>query len=239
MPSLRYSKDCARKLRFVRYISSAVIAAAFWLAAVNPFHAAAQSQSSEKSPSASSASALPQDSHDNMTITAEPFAEAEKAKQKFGNASPQKAGILAVNVTFHNNNARAVQIDLDSIELDVQDSNGQKQALEPMDIVQVAENIAYPGGLKEPSTRRFPLGIGGSSPDKKVQKIVDELKPFTLDGDIVASHEKLQGCVYFNLAHQMHLAATADLYIPDIVTLPDKKPLLFFDIPLGSGASVP
>lgn len=239
MPSLNDETDCALKPRIMRSAALAILPAVFCLLVGPPFHAAAQSQSSGQSSSPASASALPQDSHDNMTITAEPFADAGSATRKFGKASPQKAGILAVNVTFHNNNARAVQIDLESIELDVQDSSGQKQALEPMDIVQVAENIAYPGGLKEPSTRRFPLGIGGSSPDKKVQKYVDDLKPFTLDGDIVAPHEKLQGCLYFNLAHQMRLAASADLYIPSIVTLPDKKPLLFFDIPLGSGASVP
>lgn len=239
MPSVRDETDRARKPRIMRFTSLAMLPAAVLLVLGPPFHAAAQSQSSGQPSQPADAPALPRDSHDNMTITAQPFPDAESAKRKFGNASPQKAGILAVYVTFQNNNSRAVQIGLDTIELDVQDSNGQKQQLEPMDIVQVAENIAYPGGLKAPSERRFPLGIGGSSPDKKVQKYIDDLKPFTLNGDIVAAHEKLQGCVYFNLAHQMNLASSADLYIPDVVTLPDKKPLLFFDIPLGSGASVP
>ncbi|HUO33440.1 MAG TPA: hypothetical protein VMU43_00470 [Candidatus Acidoferrum sp.] len=189
--------------------------------------------------SAASAATLPHDSHDDMSISAEPFADAEAAKQKFGKANPQKAGILAVNVVFHNTASHPVKVNLDSIELEVQDSTGQRQSLDPMDLVQVAETIAYPGGMKEPSVRRFPLGIIGSSSDKKVQKVVDDLKPFTLNGDVIGPGSKLEGCLYFNLAHEMNLAQTADLYIPDLVTLPDKKPLLFFDIPFGSGAVEP
>lgn len=200
---------------------------------------AAQSQSTGKSGSSASSTALPHDSHNNLTISAEPFADAGSAKRKFDKANPQKAGILAINVVFQNDGDQAVQVDLETIQLEVQQGDGPKQELDPMDIVQVAENIAYPGGLKEPSVRRFPLGIGGSSPDKKVQKIVDQLKPFTLDGDIVPPHGRLEGCLYFNLAHEMQLAATADLYIPDIVTLPAKRPLLFFDIPLGAETVLP
>jgi len=200
---------------------------------------AAPSPQSSGNTAALTGSSVPHDTHDNMTISAEPFADAEAAKQKFGKSNPQKAGILAVNVVFHNTANHPVQVNLDTIELEVQDEGAQRQSLEPMDIVQVAETIAYPGGMKEPSVRRFPLGIGGSSPDKKVQKVVDELKPFTLNGDIIAPNGKLEGCLYFNLAHEMRLAATADLYIPDIASLPDKKPLLFFDIPFGSGTAEP
>ena len=196
----------------------------------------ARSQSNGKGSSSSPAASLPHDTHDNMTISAEAFPDAEGAKRKFDKASPQRAGILAVNIIFQNNGNQPVQVDLDSIQLEVQSGDGSKQELDPMDIVQVAENIAYPGGMKEPSVRRFPIGIGGSSPDKKVQKVVDELKPFTLDGDIIPPRGRLEGCLYFNLTHEMHLAASADLYIPDIVTLPEKKALLFFDIPLGPGA---
>jgi hypothetical protein len=212
---------------------------ALWFEAMDSARAIGQPQSNSENSSTTSPAALPQDSHENLTITAEPYPDAESAKRKFGNANPQKAGILAIKVTFQNDRDQPVQVDLESIELDVQNRSGEKQALEPMDIVQVAETIAYPGGLKQPSVRRFPIGIGGTSPDKKVQKVVDDLKPFTLEGDIVAPHGKLQGCVYFNLTHEMHLVSTADLYIPNIVTLPAKQPLLFYDIPLGSGATAP
>lgn len=217
----------------------AAVAATLWMMPVSRVWATPPAQSDAKPASPATAAGPPHDTHDNMTISAEPFADADAAKRKFGKSNPQKAGILAVNVVFRNTSPQPVQVNLDTIELEVQDSGGQRQSLEPMDIVQVAEIIAYPGGLKEPAVHRFPLGIGGSSPDKKVQKIVDELTPFTLRGDIVAPDGKLAGCLYFNLAHQMRLASTADLYIPDIVTLPEKKPLLFFDIPFGSGTVEP
>jgi len=216
-----------------------IAAAAASLALAGAFSARAIAQPRQSSAKPAPAAALPQDSHEGVTISAEPFPSADPARKKFGNVSPQKAGILAVNVTIQNDRDQAVQLDLDSIVLEVQTRDTGKQQLEPMDIVQVAEYVAYPGGLKAPSERRFPIGLGGSSPDKKVQKIVDELKPFTLEGDIAPPHGKLSGCLYFNLAHEMQLTNSADLYIPDVVQLPSKKPLLFFDIALGSAAELP
>ncbi|HTV59318.1 MAG TPA: hypothetical protein VMJ93_10635 [Verrucomicrobiae bacterium] len=239
MTAIRHPRISSRIESLFCLAIPAIAAGAFFLFPPAAARGAAQSQSGEKTNSPAPASALPHDSHDNVTISAEAFPDADAAKRKFEKANPQKAGILAVNVIFQNDGDQAVQVDLETIQLEVQQGDGPKQQLDPMGIVQVAENIAYPGGLKEPSVSRFPLGIGGSSPDKKVQKVVDELKPHTLDGDIVPPHGRLEGCIYFNLVHEMQLAATADLYIPDVVTLPAKRPLLFFDIPLGAGTVLP
>lgn len=59
------------------------------------------------------------------------------------------------------------------------------------------------------------------------------LSPLALDGEIVAPGATVRGFLFFDLAHDMSLADTSVLYVPDAAVIPGNKPLMFFEVPLA------
>lgn len=180
---------------------------------------------------------LQQDHHEGLTISVDPYTDSERAKDKFGkSANPVAVGILPVEVMFTNELPHPLKIDMETVELEVYMADG-KQDLDWLAPVQVATLIVHPGGNPSaPSTRRFPIGIGMPSKDKKVEKISGELRPFALDSDVIPPLGKIHGFLFFDMSHSFEAASKSTLYVPDVATLPDKKPLMFFEVPLTAGA---
>ncbi|MGH9685017.1 MAG: hypothetical protein ACRD4S_15565 [Candidatus Acidiferrales bacterium] len=181
----------------------------------------------------SPAKALPHDRHAGMDVSADPYTGQARAKEKFGKANPLPVGILPVEVFLHNETARAIKINLDTIQLEVRLPSGEHQNLDWLAPEVVARLIAHPGGTPNPSRPRLPIGLGISG-DKKAQKFADTLRPLALDGDIVPPMSVIHGFLFFNLSHDMALVSTSSLYIPDAAVLPENKPLIFFEIPLST-----
>lgn len=181
--------------------------------------------------------ALPQDRHEGLTISVDPYTDSDRAKDKFGKAAnPVPVGILPVEVFIANELPHPLKVDMESVELEVYTGDG-KQDLDWLPPVQVATLIVHPGGNPaSPSTRRLPIGIPMPSKDKKVDKIATELRPFALDSDVVPPLGKIHGFLFFNMSHNFEAASKSTLYVPDVAILPEKKPLMFFEVPLAPGA---
>jgi hypothetical protein len=180
---------------------------------------------------------VPQDRHDGMSITADPYVDPARAKVKFGSANPLEAGILPLEVFLHNETVQPIRVTLDTIQLEVRLPDGSRQDVDWLRPVEVAYLIAHHGGPANPTLRRLPLPIPLPSQDKKTEKLAEILRPLALDADIVPPMGIIHGFLYFNLSHDMTLVPKSSLYLPDAVVIPTAKPLMFFEIPLGPAPS--
>lgn len=202
----------------------------------------AQSASAPAPPAQTHAtsSALPQDRHEGLTVSIDAYTNSDRAKEKFGkSANPLPAGILPVDVSLKNETPHPIKVNLESVQLEVRAEGGEQQ-LDWLPVSQVANLIVHPNGTPaEPSVSRFPIGIPMPSKDKKVNAIADQLRPFALESDLVPPLGATHGFLFFNMNHNFEAALKASLYFPDLVFLPDKKPLMFFEIPLAGKVAPP
>jgi len=184
---------------------------------------------------------LPHDRHGGLSISVDPYTNPERAKAKFGkSANPVPAGILPVEVFLKNETPHAIKIDLETVQLDVHFEGGGQQEIDWLSANQVATLIVHPGGNPSaPSQRRFPIGIPTPSKDKKVESIATQLRPFALDSDVVPPLGDIHGFLFFNVSRNFEAALRSSLYIPDVALLPDKTPLMFFEVPLTAAATSP
>jgi hypothetical protein len=173
------------------------------------------------------------DQHEGMSVSAEPLSDAERAKEKFGKANPIPAGILPVEVFLRNETDQPIRIDMSTIQLEVRPHDGARQDIDGLSAVEVAAAIVHPEGPAPPKAPRFPVGIPRTGSDKKVEKLAEILQPLSLDADVVPPMGAIHGFLFFDLSHNMSLAGTASLYLPDVTAIPSKKALMFFEVPLG------
>lgn len=178
---------------------------------------------------------LPHDHHGGMTITADPYADPSRVKAKFGKENPYQVGILPIDVSMSNETAQPLHVNLSTVQLVVRFPAGRQQYIDTLSIVEVANAIAHPNGPAAPSQRRFPMGLP-SSGDKKVDKLLDTLRPLSLDADIVPPMGAIHGFLFFDMSHDFTLVSRSSLYMPDVSTVPSNKPLIFFEVPLGAGS---
>jgi hypothetical protein len=181
---------------------------------------------------------LAKDHHDGLTIFVDPYTDAQRAKDKFGkSANPVTVGILPVEVFLTNELPHPLRINMETVELEVQLESG-KQDLDWLPVRQVATLIIHPSGNpSSPSARRFPIGIPLPGKDKKVDSVAADLGPFALDSGLVPPLGKIHGFLFFNMNRNFEAASESSLYVPDIVVLPDKTPLMFFEVPLTTSAA--
>jgi hypothetical protein len=197
--------------------------------------ALAQSGSSSQKDDASKnrpAASLPQDKHEGLSVSADSYSDPARAKEKFGKANPLLVGILPVEVFLHNETLQPMRIDTSTMQLSVQFPSGRHQDVDCVSAKAVAAAVAHPNGPPSPQARRFPVGIG-SITDKKTDKMLETLGPLALDADIVPPMATIHGFVYFDLNGDLSLARAANLYVPDVTSVPSNKALMFFEVPLG------
>jgi hypothetical protein len=191
-----------------------------------PGEAAAQSQAPLKT------SAL--ESHEGMTISAQPWTDPALYKAKFHKKSPYAAGIVALQVMFRNDSDDSLKVSLERIRLNVTLSEEDRQALIPLTPEQGADLIMKPGA-KNVTRSRFPIPIGGPKVghDKKWTEVEEELREAGVRASIVAPHSSVQGLLYFDLQNQIDLLSKARLYVPEIVALEKNRGLMYFEIDLS------
>jgi hypothetical protein len=177
---------------------------------------------------------LPHDQHDGLTLSADAYSSAARAKSKFPKCNPYPVGILPIEVFLRNDTDQPLQLDLSTVQLEVTPANGQQQALDWLTLSQVAAAISHPKGPSAPTAKRFPIGIPGSGKDQKTDQLIDELRSFSLDAEIVPPRGMIHGFLFFDLSHDMSLAEKASLYVPNVTVVATKKPLIFFEVPLGT-----
>lgn len=174
------------------------------------------------------------ESHEGVTISAQPWTDASVYKAKFGKKSPFAWGIVAINTIIRNDSDDSMKVSLDQIRLNVTVSEDSQQALRSLSPDDVADIMS---SKRDPSlTRRLPLPIPAGPKvgrDKHWLEIQKEAAEAGVNSSIVAPHHSVEGLLYFDLQNQFDLLNTAHLYVPDVRALEKNHPLLYFEIDLS------
>ena len=176
------------------------------------------------------------DSHEGMTISADPWTDAGKYKEKFPKKSPYAAGILAVQVSFRNDSDDSVKVNLSSIRLTVHLDAENTQELPSLSPEELVQEVLKPGGKDPTATRKklpIPVNIPSSGKDKNADELQKQAQEAGVPTGVIAPHSTVQGLLYFDLQKQFDLLETAHLYVPDIVLMRGNRALTYFDIDLG------
>jgi hypothetical protein len=176
--------------------------------------------------------ALAHDTHDGLTVSADPYTDKARAKEKFGKTNPVDVGVLPVEVFLRNETNQPIHVDINTIQLEIKLRQGGRQQIDWLPVEDVAGLVAHPGGVG-PSKKPRVAGIPLPSGDKKTDKVAEILRPFALNGDVVPPTGALHGFLFFDVNNEMSLVDTAMLYVPDAVIVPTQKALIFFEVPLG------
>jgi len=181
------------------------------------------------------------ESHEGMTITAQPWTDPALYKEKFPKKSPYAAGIVAIQVVFRNDSDDSMKINLERIRLNLTLSEEDRQALYPLSPEEAADAIMNPGARDPTKVRKkfpFPTGVGGPKVghDKHWTEVEKSMEDAGVQASVVAPHSAVQGLLYFDLRSQFDLLNSAHLYVPEIVALEKNRNLLYFDIDLSRSA---
>lgn len=176
------------------------------------------------------------ESHEGLTISALPWTDAAKYKDKFPKKSPYAAGILAIEVSFRNDSDESVKINLSRIRLTVHVDAENTQELPSLNAEELVQAVLKPGG-KDPTAKRnkvplpvpIPKGNGGKSADELHRQAQEAGVPT----GVVAPRSTVTGLLYFDLQGQFDLLETAHLYVPELVLMRGNRALTYFDIDLG------
>jgi hypothetical protein len=174
------------------------------------------------------------DSHDGLTVAADPWLSAERYKSTFPKKSPYAAGVLAIKMNFRNDSDDSIKIALERIRLNLTFDENNRQDLPALSSELLADVVLHPK-VKGTSKPRLPIPLP-SSPggrDKHWQEYKKLAEDAGLHASVVAPHSSIEGLLYFDLQGQFDLLSNARLYIPDLLSLEKNRALLYFDIDLS------
>jgi len=174
------------------------------------------------------------DSHEGMTIAAEPWTNLDQYKQAFPKKNPYSSGILAIRVMFRNETAESIRVNLSRIRLSLTMDEDNRQELPSLTSEEVAD-LVYASKAKDP-TRRTRLPIPSKPKighDKNWTELAKAAEEASCHDGVIAPHSTSEGLLYFDLQGQYELLNNARLYIPELVALEKNHGLLFFDIDLS------
>jgi hypothetical protein len=180
------------------------------------------------------------EAHEGLTISANPWTDAGKYKEKFPKKSPYTAGVLAVEVSFRNDSEDSVKVNLSRIRLTVRLDSENTQELPSLSPEELVQAVLKPGGKDPTATRKkvplpVPLPKGGK--DKNLDELQRQAQEASIPTGVIAPHSTVQGLLYFDLQNQFDLLANAHLYVPDLVLMRGNRALTYFDIDLGQPGS--
>ena len=180
------------------------------------------------------------ESHEGLTISAIPWTEAAKYKEKFPKKSPYAAGILAVQVSFRNDSDDSVKVNLSRIRLTVHLDAENTQELPSLNPEELVQAVLKPGGKDPTATRKklplpVPLPQGGK--DKNADELQRQAQEASVPTGVIAPRSTVQGLLYFDLQNQFDLLDTAHLYVPELVLMRGNRALTYFDIDLSQRGS--
>jgi hypothetical protein len=176
------------------------------------------------------------ESHEGLTISATPWTDAAKYKEKFPKKSPYAAGILAVQVSFRNDSDDSVKVNLSRVRLTVHLDAENTQELPSLSPEELVQAVLKPGGKDPTATRKklpVPVPLPKSGKDKNADELQREAQEAGVPTGVIAPHSTVQGLLYFDLQNQFDLLDTAHLYVPELVLMRANRALTYFDIDLG------
>jgi hypothetical protein len=175
------------------------------------------------------------ETHEGLTISAQPWTDATLYKEKFPKKSPLAAGIVAMHVLFRNDSNESMKVSLDRIRLTVQVDQDSRQELQALSAAQVADEVFKPGG-KDPSKSRskisLPVSIPHNGNDKHWTELEQQAEAAGVPANVIAPHSTVQGLLYFDLQGQFDLLNGARLYVPDVLAMENNRSLTYFEIEL-------
>ena len=182
------------------------------------------------------------DSHEGMTISVDPWTQPSQYKEKFPKKSPLSGGVVALHVSFRNTSDQSIKVDLQRIRLLLVLDEENRQELAPLTAEDVADTVLLSKeNGKDPTTRRNPLPIPVGKPrpsrDANWTNLKEACQNAGVPSGVVAARGSVEGLIYFDLRGEVELLKNAHLYIPNLVTMNDNHPLLYFDIALGHSSS--
>jgi hypothetical protein len=175
------------------------------------------------------------ESHEGLTITANPWTDAAKYKDKFPKKSPYLAGIVAMEVSFRNDSDESVKVNLSRIRLTVHLDAENTQELPSLSAEELVQAVLKPGGKDPTATRKklpLPVPIPKNGKDKNADELQRQAQEASVPTGIVAPHSTVKGLLYFDLQSQFDLLETAHLYVPELVLMRGNRALTYFDIDL-------
>jgi hypothetical protein len=179
------------------------------------------------------------ETHEGLTISAQPWTEASLYKEKFPKKSPFAAGIVAMQVVFRNDSNESMKVSLDRIRLSFQIDQDNRQELQALTPAQVADQVLKPGG-KDPAKSRaripLPVSIPRSGNDKHWTELEQQAEVAGVPANVIAPHSSVQGLLYFDLQGQFDLLNGARLYVPDVLVMENNRSLTYFEIDLSRPA---
>jgi hypothetical protein len=179
------------------------------------------------------------ESHEGLSISALPWTDAAKYKEKFPKKSPYSAGILAIQVAFRNDSDDSMKVSLERIRLTLHIDSDNVQELQSLTPEELAEAVLKPA-TKDPtaSRRKIPLPVPVPSSGKdKGSELQKQAQSAAVPTSVIAPHSTVQGLLYFDLQKQFDLLETAHLYVPDVVLMRSNRTLTYFDIDLSRQAN--
>jgi hypothetical protein len=175
------------------------------------------------------------ETHEGLTISAQPWTDAASYKEKFPKKSPFAAGIVAMQVAFRNDSNESMKVSLDRIRLSFQIDQDNRQELQSLTPAQVADQVLKPGG-KDPAKSRaripLPVNIPHSGNDKHWTELQQQAESAGVPANVIAPHSSVQGLLYFDLQGQFDLLKGARLYVPDVLVMENNRSLTYFEIDL-------
>jgi len=175
------------------------------------------------------------ETHEGLTISAQPWTDAALYKEKFPKKSPFAAGIVAMQVIFRNDSNESMKVSLDRIRLSFQIDQDNRQELQALTPAQVADEVLKPGG-KDPakSRARIPLPVNiPHNGDKHWTELEQQAEVAGVPANVIAPHSSVQGLLYFDLQGQFDLLNGARLYVPDVLVMENNRSLTYFEIDLS------
>jgi len=182
------------------------------------------------------------DSHEGMTIGVDPWTQPSQYKEKFPKKSPLSGGVVALRVSFRNTSDQSIKVDLQRIRLLLVLDEENRQELAPLTAEDVADTVLLSReNGKDPTSRRNPLPIPVGKPrpsrDANWTNLKDACQNAGIPSGVVAARGSVEGLNYFDLRGEVERLKNAHLYIPNLVTMNDNHPLLYFDLDLGHSSS--
>jgi len=178
------------------------------------------------------------DAHQDLLIIADPYISANRYdKDHFGKKSPYDAGIVAIDVYFHNDNDKPIRLNFDTIQLICSPPGEERQRLGPLSPEDVADRTLLNAPHANPSAthRPFPFPSSGTSTGKGKawNEMVTTLQSVALSTDVLPPKATTHGVLFFDMNHNFDVIRQSHLYIPDLAFMADNKALFFFEIDLA------
>lgn len=158
---------------------------------------------------------------EKVTIGAQAFDTAEKAKTAFGKVNPYEHGILPVLIVIQNDGNQTLRTD--RIRVDYVAPGGSHVDATP------SQDIRYLSGVRKPNVVTGPLPTSGP----RISRRKNPLQAWEIEGrafsaKMIPPGQSAGGFFYFQTGHR----SGAKLYLTGITEAGSGRELLYFEFPL-------